>query len=204
MATNEKGGGPRWRRMPDDRRQAILAAALTEFDAKGLQGAKMDHVALAAGLSKGSVYRYFPDKFSLFSQAIAAALDESLSQGGGGALQDRQLFLRRIWLAFNNPRFQAAYRLSQVRDPALPGLAEHTASRIENSVVKPLAELLGQTEREATLPQDDPRERARLAVSTLLGAALMNTNTPDSRDAAVAFLLRACELDTLSPQADGF
>ncbi|MBA3657512.1 MAG: TetR/AcrR family transcriptional regulator [Gemmatimonadaceae bacterium] len=190
--------------MPDNRRAAILAAALAEFDVKGLYGARMDDIALAAGLSKGSIYRYFPDKNRLFAETIRATLNDTIARGGGGAQHDRQLFLRWIWKVASEPRFQAAYRLSLTQDPALGDITHDMTILIENAFAKPLATLLGQTERESHLPEDSAQIRARLTISTLLGAALMGANTPFFLDSGVAFLLRACELDAQSPQADGY
>ncbi len=164
----------------------------------------MDDIALAGGLSKGSIYRYFPDKNTLFSAAVRSTLEEFLGRGGGGPPRDRQLFLRRLLTLTQDQRFIAAYRLSLTRDAGLTTVAELSAAMLEKGLIKPLAGLLGQTERESTLPQDAPLIRARLAISTLLGAALTGSNTPESMDAALAFLLRACELETQPTQADGF
>lgn len=197
-------GTPRWRRMPGGRRPAILAAALAEFDVKGLYGARMDDIALAAGLSKGSIYRYFPDKNRLFAETITATINDAITRGGGGTTHDRLPFLRWVWKLTSEPRFQAAYRLSLIQGPSLSDITRDVTNLIENAFVKPFAILLGQTERESPLPEDSAQIRARLAISTLLGAALMGANTPDSMDSGVAFLLRACELDTQSPQADGY
>ncbi len=162
----------------------------------------MDDIAMTAGLSKGSVYRYFPDKFQLFSEAVLTALTELLMQGGGGTPQERHQFLRRIWKVTSDPRFRSAHRLSLTRDPALPDVAADAAKLIDEALVKPFSTLLGQTER--AQPHDPPLTRARLAVATLIGQSTKESTTPHSLDAGVAFLLRACELEPESPQADGF
>jgi AcrR family transcriptional regulator len=48
-------------RRPNDRRAEIIRAARTVFFDSGYAGAGLAEVALAGGLSRGSVYRYFPD-----------------------------------------------------------------------------------------------------------------------------------------------
>lgn len=62
--------GPRRRRAaPMDkaaRRQQILAAALTVFSANGYAGTRLDDVARAAGVAKGTLYLHFSDKEALF------------------------------------------------------------------------------------------------------------------------------------------
>ncbi len=197
-------GTPRWRRMPQDRAAAILTAALSEFAVKGLAGARMDDIALAGGLSKGSIYRYFPDKATLFAATIHSTLEDLLTLGGGGTPPDRQLFLRKIWGIITQPRFRAAYKLSLIPDPSLGEVGGPVSALIEKTVVLPLAAILTQTEGESPLPQDAALIRARLATATLLGAVLTTPDTPESVDSTVAFLLRACELEAQSPQADGF
>lgn len=54
----------------DDRRQALLSAALDEFFDRGFAASRMDDVAKRAGLSKGTVYLYFDSKDALFKALI--------------------------------------------------------------------------------------------------------------------------------------
>src|SRR5690348_14662265 len=57
-----------------ERRQAILAAALDEFSARGFEAARLDDVARRAGIAKGTIYLYFRDKEALFQELISAML----------------------------------------------------------------------------------------------------------------------------------
>ncbi len=54
------------RRQPEASRDAILQAALAEFAQEGLAGARMDAIAIAAGVNKALLYYYFHDKESLY------------------------------------------------------------------------------------------------------------------------------------------
>jgi AcrR family transcriptional regulator len=56
------------------RRDAILAAALDEFSARGYEGARLDDVATRAGVAKGTIYLYFRDKETLFQELVRAML----------------------------------------------------------------------------------------------------------------------------------
>lgn len=65
-----------------EKRRQILAGALEVFRAKGYEGAAMDAIAKAAGVSKGTLYVYFTNKDELFEhliteekRSLAAALD---------------------------------------------------------------------------------------------------------------------------------
>src|SRR5690348_12892398 len=57
-----------------ERREAILAAALDEYSARGFEAARLDDVARRAGVAKGTIYLYFRDKESLFQELIRAML----------------------------------------------------------------------------------------------------------------------------------
>jgi len=53
-----------------DRREAILEAALDVFGASGFAAARLDDVAAKAGVAKGTLYLYFPNKQALFEELI--------------------------------------------------------------------------------------------------------------------------------------
>src|ERR1700719_5000511 len=57
-----------------ERRQAILSAALQEFSACGFAAARLDDVAVAAGIAKGTIYLYFRDKEALFQDLIRSEM----------------------------------------------------------------------------------------------------------------------------------
>src|SRR5215470_14359674 len=47
-------------------RERILEAALAEFSAHGIAGARVDRIAQTAGCNKNLIYIYFEDKETLF------------------------------------------------------------------------------------------------------------------------------------------
>ncbi|MFN3937344.1 MAG: TetR/AcrR family transcriptional regulator [Gemmobacter sp.] len=66
-------GAPRPRRAARER--AILEAALGVFGEAGYAGASMDAIALAAGISKPTLYQYFPGKEALFAAMMGMGRD---------------------------------------------------------------------------------------------------------------------------------
>ncbi len=56
----------------DERRAAILAAALDVFSTHGFAAARLDDVAQKAVVAKGTLYLYFPDKEALFEQLLTS------------------------------------------------------------------------------------------------------------------------------------
>src|SRR5271155_5688802 len=83
---------PNHRNRADRTRKAILRAAIREFSAHGLAGARTDAIAEAAKVNKALLYYYFKSKRGLYAAAIEevsgtaveralAALDPSRSAG---------------------------------------------------------------------------------------------------------------------------
>jgi AcrR family transcriptional regulator len=56
------------------RRREILEAAMKVFEVSGYAATTVDAVAEEAGVSKGSIYNYFPSKHELFQQIFADAM----------------------------------------------------------------------------------------------------------------------------------
>ncbi len=57
-----------------ERREAIVAAALEEFTARGFAATRLDDVAKRAGVAKGTIYLHFTDKEALFQELVRTAL----------------------------------------------------------------------------------------------------------------------------------
>ncbi len=63
-------------------RDRLLAAARSEFTAHGLEGARVDRIAAAAGVNKQRIYGHFGSKEKLFEAVIGAAMDEHVAALG--------------------------------------------------------------------------------------------------------------------------
>ncbi len=72
--TEDESTAPRWRRRKDARPQEIVEAALSVFSERGFAAARLDDVAARAGVSKGTLYLYFPNKEELFKAVVRAAI----------------------------------------------------------------------------------------------------------------------------------
>ena len=64
------------RHTADERREAVLAAATSEFARKGLHGASTDAIARAAGISQPYLYRLFKTKKELYLETSARRMEE--------------------------------------------------------------------------------------------------------------------------------
>lgn len=63
-------GRPRDPDLAESRREEILAQAIPHFAKKGFAGADVGEIAAAAGVAKGTVYRYFENKAALFRASV--------------------------------------------------------------------------------------------------------------------------------------
>ena len=70
MGAQPASNEPRWRRLPEERPRQILTAALEVFGEHGLAAARLEDIAKRAGLSKGTIYLYFPNKEELFREMV--------------------------------------------------------------------------------------------------------------------------------------
>jgi AcrR family transcriptional regulator len=83
------------RKTAEERREAVLDAALEEFALRGLDGASTEAIAAAAGISQPYVFRLFGTKKDLFKAVVARCFRETLElfqraaegQRGEAALQ---------------------------------------------------------------------------------------------------------------------
>jgi AcrR family transcriptional regulator len=57
------------------KRQAIIEAAMQVFSEKGYHNARMEEVAVLAGIGKGTIYEYFASKLQLFQAALENSVE---------------------------------------------------------------------------------------------------------------------------------
>lgn len=71
---------PRFKKLAPARRNALLKAAVEEFAAHGYDGASINRIIEASGLSKGSTYYYFDGKADLFLTVLLDASQRLLDR----------------------------------------------------------------------------------------------------------------------------
>jgi AcrR family transcriptional regulator len=71
----------RWRRRKDARPGEIVAASLACFAERGFAATRLEDVARRAGVTKGTLYLYFPNKEELFKAVVRQAVVTNIVQG---------------------------------------------------------------------------------------------------------------------------
>src|SRR5580700_10894247 len=71
----------RWRRRKDARPGEIVAASLACFAERGFAATRLEDVARRAGVTKGTLYLYFPNKEELFEAVVRQALVPNIERG---------------------------------------------------------------------------------------------------------------------------
>src|SRR5262245_27932482 len=64
----------RWSRRKADRPGEILEAALSCFAERGFAATRLEDIAARAGVTKGTLYLYFPNKEELFKALVRGRL----------------------------------------------------------------------------------------------------------------------------------
>jgi AcrR family transcriptional regulator len=127
---------PRWRRLPEERPRQILDAALAVFAERGLAAARLDDIAKRAGLSKGTIYLYFPNKEELFREVVRNSVIAFIERGEarleelGDPLQALDAWMEGYWAWLRSPVFPAMHRLVNSEFHSFPDLAAFYAKEV--------------------------------------------------------------------------
>ncbi len=130
-------------RRPDQRPAEILDAALDCFVARSFAATRVEDLAAAAGVTVGTVYRYFPSKDALVAALVERHLDTSWSRGSEiaaayGSLQAREivaLLLNRWALSLEQPAAAAILMVIIREAPQFPDAAKTYAAQLRSGIV---------------------------------------------------------------------
>lgn len=128
-----------------ERRRIILRAALDEFASAGFDGASMDRIATASGVSKPVLYDHFASKLALYTAALEHVREQLLALGADGVRENRVGIdaVRAAALAFFN--FVSSDPTSirvLLQTPNGSGDAMEAARRVQEIATAGIAKLL--------------------------------------------------------------
>ncbi|MEZ5833397.1 MAG: TetR family transcriptional regulator [Dongiaceae bacterium] len=165
---------PRWRRRAADRPQEILDAALTVFVAKGFAATKLDDVAVAAGISKGLLYRYFDNKAELFKEVIRQTLVATIQMVGDRARSSDtacaalDIFLDQIVEVVSDARRSAIPKLVISESGNFPELAAFYLAEVIGPGLQQLTGLIRRGVENGEFRRVDPDLAARSVIAPLV------------------------------------
>jgi AcrR family transcriptional regulator len=118
-----------------EKREAILKAALKLFAERGFDGTPTALISREAGVSTGTLFRYFPTKEDLINSAYLRAKDHLAETIGAGLVEQRTLEakMQRIWgnmirWGLGNPE-ELLFLEQFVSSPYIAGITEEEAMR---------------------------------------------------------------------------
>ena len=124
-------------RRKETRPQELLAAALTLFVEKGFAATRAEEVARLAGVSKGTLYLYYPSKEELFKAVVRHNLASLIAEGEqlAGAFEGSSsellgLLIMTWWQRFGSTPAAGIHKviLAEVRN--FPELAQFYADEV--------------------------------------------------------------------------
>ena len=137
MTASPTNQEPRWRRLPEERPRQIVEAAKEIFGEHGLAASRLDDIAKRAGLSKGTIYLYFPNKEELFREMVRQMVVSQIEQGEhelstmtGSATDALTQFLSGYWRFIRSSQFAPLFRLIHAEIHSFPDLARFYADEV--------------------------------------------------------------------------
>ncbi len=163
------------RQLSPEKTAAILEGGMQEFLAHGYAATSMDRVAIAAKVSKATVYSHFQDKESLFI-ALIQRLVEQKFQSIFGAAEDqllqaspatvlRTIANRALDISTHGPQFLNFMRLILGESGRFPQLAQAFVLNIEQSAFRKLCHYFTHCPQ---LQFSDPEATARVFMGTIV------------------------------------
>jgi AcrR family transcriptional regulator len=175
--TDHRTSPPRWRRRKEERPGEILQAALETFVERGFAAARLEEVARRAGVTRGTMYLYFPSKQALFEAVVRRSVipgierAEQISSGFQGDSADLLERLVRDWWerVGNSPTLGGLPKLVMAEAANFPDLARFYHEQVVRRGQAVLARAVQRgIQRGEFDPDVDPAIIARLAVAPLL------------------------------------
>jgi len=173
MSETAQSNSPRWRRLPGERPRQILDAALEVFGERGLAAARLEDIARTAGVSKGTIYLYFPNKEALFCDMIReipsryiATAEASIVESAGARDQLLQ-YLGNSWDYVRTPSFEILYRLILSELHHFPDLYEQFIEEVPMRSMRIIGDIIKRGLESGEFRDIDPLAAGRMIHSVL-------------------------------------
>ena len=169
----------RWQRRPDERPRQILEAAFRVFGKRGFHQATLDDVAREAGITKGTIYLYFPSKAGLFAAMLKARITavipsvEAVDGRAAPSLEGRLAAVGRdLYRFLSSPAYLSMFRTVVSEAAQFPEVAAQVYREGVLTANRRLAAVIQAAIRVGTCRDVDPMIAARAFVGMFLVFAI--------------------------------
>lgn len=176
-------------RMRDERRERILATALSLFASNGLAATKISDIAASAGMSQGLLYHYFASKEEIFTELVRTAIqrmnDAARVLEGLPVRPDekvRDALTKLMDLIASDARFADYFLLVAQADvsSAVPAEAKAVVDGERAVVYDVFTRIFEAGQKDGSVVDFPPEELAVVFWTTIKGIALQKATGPAS------------------------
>jgi len=168
--TNKK-----FRRRAEARPDEMLDAALAVFSEQGFAATKVDDIARRAGVSKGTVYLYFPSKEALMEGIVRRAVAPialravpDMAQFEGDPRLPIAMLIKTLGALLADPKNMAVPRLVLREIMNFPSIAELYRREVLGKVIPVLTGLIARGVASGQLRPVDPEMTVRSIVGPVI------------------------------------
>ncbi|MEN9995903.1 MAG: HTH-type transcriptional regulator RutR [Pseudomonadota bacterium] len=140
---------PKRERRKQHRPGELLDAALDLFVEKGFAATRAEEVALKAGVSKGTLFLYFPSKEELFKAVVRENVVKTVTEGAlevanfkGSSQELLQFLMREWWRRYGATKASGITKLMISEGNHFPELAAFYQEEVINPAVRLLKDVL--------------------------------------------------------------
>ncbi len=170
---------PRWQRRKEARPEEIVAAALEVFVERGYAAARLEEVARRAGVTKGTIYLYFPGKAALFKAVVRQSLvlnieraEAALAAHEGSAADGLRQLLRTAWRTVGETKLSGIPKLIIAEAANFPELARFYWTEVAGRALGVIGSLIERGIARGEFRRVDPRFATMAGVGPILFAIL--------------------------------
>lgn len=162
-----------------EKRAAIIDAAQTLFSERGIEGASIEAIAAASGVSKVTVYSHFPDKAAIFKTMILRETDRlgrliAETAAPNGTLEERlNQFGVPLLQMLNEPCHVALDRTMPIEAQRNPEIGQLFFNAGPGRTLELLTDLLVDASARGDIDLEDPRTAARDLMALWFGFGVL-------------------------------
>ena len=139
------------------------------FGECGVAAARLEDIGRRAGVSKATIYLYFPNKEALFREVIRTTVVSAIESGErafesfeGSATEGYEQHMRRYWAFICSPKFAPIFRLVHAELGQHPDLARFYADEVVSRGHRLLASIIKRGIDQGEFREVDPLVAARM------------------------------------------